>query len=335
MEDQSILVSGKALAGFSGFSLSERVEYLKQFGSHSQSYSAMQPGMKYFDLPGVGFIGFKQKFGVSFILGDPICAPEHREHLMAQFLNKHPNTSIVQASEEVAVMMHNRFGYNSTQFGIESFIDLKKWSLKGKKKQVLRTALNQAEKRGIEVKESYAELRTKEISKAWLQTRKVSKKEINFLIRPMSMDYKEGSRSFYAYQDGEPVGFIFFDPIYENNKIVSYVPNISRACASFKQGIWYALMLHAMDVFKEEDVERVDLGLIPLAGLDAPASHESNMLKGIMKFVYEKCNFLYNFKGLHFTKSRFRGEEFKIYYCHRRNLPTRDILGVMLLSNLL
>ena len=151
----------------------------------------------------------------------------------------------------------------------------------------------------------------------------------------MSMDYKEGSRSFYAYQDGEPVGFIFFDPIYENNKIVSYVPNISRACASFKQGIWYTLMLHAMDVFKEEGVERIDLGLIPLAGLDAPASHESNMLKGIMKFVYEKCNFLYNFKGLHFTKSRFRGEEFKIYYCHRRNLPTRDILGVLMLSNVI
>jgi phosphatidylglycerol lysyltransferase len=335
MKDQSILASGKALTGFNGFSLSERVEYLKQFGNHSQSFSAMQPGMKYFDLPGVGFIGYKQKFGVAFTLGDPICAPEHREHLIGQFLNKFPSASFTQTSEDVAIMMHKRFGYHSTQFGIESYVDLKTWSLKGKKKQILRTSLNQAEKKGIVVKESYAELKTKEISKEWIKTRKVSHKEINFLIRPMVMDYKEGTRSFYAYQDGEPVGFIFFDPIYENNKIVSYVPNISRACASFKQGIWYALMIHAMDVFKEEGVERVDLGLIPLAGLGETQSHESRLLKGIMKFVYEKCNFLYNFKGLHFTKSRFRGNDFKIYYCHKRALPSRDILGIMLLSNLL
>tara|TARA_R110002110_G_scaffold121245_1_gene296819 strand:+ start:10463 stop:11227 length:765 start_codon:yes stop_codon:yes gene_type:complete len=50
----------------------------------------------------------------------------------------------------------------------------------------------------------------------------------------MNMDYRENEHHFYAYQDGKAVGFIYFDPIYRNNEIISYVPNISRANADFK-----------------------------------------------------------------------------------------------------
>ena len=102
------------------------------------------------------------------------------------------------------------------------------------------------------------------ISDAWIRTRRCKNNEIRFLIRPMIVDYREGTRYFYAYRDDEAVGFVFFDPLYRDGRLAGYVPNISRSSANFRQGLWYALMAHALGVFREVGVQYVDLGLVPL-----------------------------------------------------------------------
>ncbi|MDX1458456.1 MAG: DUF2156 domain-containing protein [Marinobacter sp.] len=323
-----------ALAGGS-FSFPERVAYLKKFGTHSQSFSTLQPNMEYFDLPGVGYIGYMRKWGMTFVLSDPVAAPDDFEQILEQFHQRHPNACYVQVSKPVVDYLHRRFGLYGTQFGSESRIRLEDWSLSGKKKQILRTALNQAEKNGITVKERFSDDHTREISEAWIRTRKCKNNEIRFLIRPMQMDYRENERHFYAYQDGKAVGFIYFDPIYKNNRIVSYVPNISRANANFRQGIFYTLMAHAMEVFKEEGVPYLDLGLIPLSMDPATEHQESRLLKRLFHGLYDHGNFLYNFKGLEFTKSRFRGDVSKTYCCHRRVIPALEFLAMFKLTRLL
>ncbi|TBW57885.1 DUF2156 domain-containing protein [Marinobacter halodurans] len=311
---------------------SQRVDYLKQHGAHSQSFSTLQPHMDYFDLPGVGYIAYMRKWGMTFVLSDPVAAPEHFELIIEQFHARHPNASYIQVSKPVVDILHRRYGLYGTQFGSESRIDLQKWSLKGKKKQTIRTAVNQAERNGVTVMERFSDDHTREISEAWIRTRKVKSNEIRFLIRPMEMDYRENERHFYAYENGKAVGFIYFDPIYRNNRIISYVPNISRANAAFRQGLFYTLMAHAMEVFQSEGVPYLDLGLIPLS-LDKTAEpQEAKLLKKILHGLYARGNFLYNFKGLEFTKSRFRGESFKTYCCHQRVLPTLEFLAMLKLT---
>lgn len=335
MSDQILALDGlRELAG-NAFTFAERVGYLKKHGVHSQSFSTLQPGMQYFDLPGVGYIAYMRKWGGTFVLSDPVCAPENFPVILEQFHNRFPNASYIQVSKPVVDVLNLRFGLYGTQFGSESRIDLGTWSLSGKKKQILRTALNQAEKTNITVRERFSDDHTREISEAWIRTRKCKSNEIRFLIRPMEMAYRENERHFYAYQDGKAVGFIYFDPIYRNNEIISYVPNISRANADFRQGIFYTLMAHAMDVFKAEGVHYVDLGLIPLSLANELEPQESRSLKRLLHLVYEKGNFLYNFKGLEFTKSRFRGEGFKTYCCHRRAIPALEFLAMFKLTRLL
>lgn len=334
MNDQVLVLDGLLGSLRKGFTFSERVEYLKKFGKHSQSFSTLQPDMEYFDMPGIGYVGYMRKWGCTFVLSDPVCAPENFEVILKAFHKKHPNTCYMQVTKPVVDILHGNFGFYGTQFGSESRIDLRDWSLKGKKKQVLRTAINQAEKQGMTVRERFSDDHTREISEAWIKTRKCKSNEIRFLIRPMEMSYKENERHFYAYQGDEAVGFIYFDPIYDGNKIISYVPNISRANANFKQGIFYTLMTHAMDVFKAEGVPYLDLGLIPFMLADEMEPQESKTLKRTMKFIYEKGNFLYNFKGLEFTKSRFRGEIEKTYVCHRRGLPVLEMLSMFKLTRL-
>lgn len=335
MTNQSIALNRVDLRAKGSFDFSERVDYLKKYGVHSQSFSTLQPGMAYFDLPGIGYIGYMRKWGMTFVLSDPVAAPENFELILERFHLQHPNACYIQVSKPVVDFLHRRFGLYGTQFGSESRIDLTKWSLSGKKKQILRTALNQAEKNGITVKERFSDDHTREISEAWIRTRKCKSNEIRFLIRPMQMDYRENERHFYAYQDGKAVGFIYFDPIYHNNEIISYVPNISRANANFRQGIFYTLMAHAMEVFQKEGVPNLDLGLIPLSLDKTPEKQESRILKGLMHKLYEHGNFLYNFKGLEFTKSRFRGENLKTYCCHRRSLPALEFVAMFKLTRLL
>lgn len=335
MTDQALVLDQTSTLTEGAFSFAERVDYLKQYGTHSQSFSTLQPGMKYFDLPGIGYIGYMRKWGMTFVLSDPVTAPEHFGIMLEHFHKRYPNASYIQVSKPVVDFLHQRFGLFGTQFGSESRISLENWSLSGKKKQILRTALNQAEKNNITIKERFSDDHTRQISDAWIRTRKCKSQEIRFLIRPMEMDYRENERHFYAYEDGKAVGFIYFDPIYKNNEIISYVPNISRANADFRQGIFYTLMAHAMEKFKAEGVPFLDLGLIPLS-LDPNTEHqESRILKRILHGLYNRGNSLYNFKGLEFTKSRFRGESFKTYCCHRRTIPALEFLAMFKLTRVL
>jgi lysylphosphatidylglycerol synthetase-like protein (DUF2156 family) len=227
---------------------------------------------------------------------------------------------------------HNYYG---TQCGFEPLVLINSWNLKGKKKNVIRTAMNQVKAQEIELKESHFLNQTYSISHSWIQTRRCKKREIRFLIRPLSMKYTEGLRYFYAFKNKKPIGFICFDPIYQKEKIVAYVPNISRSSKLFKQGLWYAIMAHALDVFKKEGLEFLHLGITPLIKKEKQEEQESKMLQFLIVKIYQSCSFFYNFKGLEFAKSRFDGEKKKVYYCHVHKLPLLSMTRLFRLTGMI
>lgn len=315
------------------FSFEERMQYLHKYGSHCMSFSALQPEMRFFDMPGKGFIAYRSLWGASIALADPVCAEKDRKTVIAEFMRVHPNNGFVQITEPLAELIHNEFGYYATQFGIETVVDLKEWNLKGKKKQILRTSLNKAREQGVTIRECYQETRHHQLSKEWMSTRKIKNREIGFLIRPMVIDYEKETRKFFAYQGDELIGFIFFDPVYKDGKIISYVPNISRFSHSFRQGIFYAIMIHAMEKFQSEGLQELNLGLSILVLDDQNRSHEPWLLKNIERLIYKYGNFIYNFKGINFTKSRFQGKENNFYCAHKWSLPVIKLISIFKLAN--
>ncbi|MEW9900179.1 DUF2156 domain-containing protein [Chitinivorax sp. PXF-14] len=336
MRNQALTLDGAALTpSISTFSHGERVAYLMEHGVHSQSFSTMQSDMEYFDVPGIGYIAYARYWGMQFVLGDPVCEPKYFEPMLTKFLKRFPNALFAQVSKPIVDILHQSFSYYGTQFGSESKVSLSDWNLRGSKKQIIRTAINQARAQGIEIKEGPFDRYTKKISEAWIKTRRCKNNEIRFLIRPMLMDYKENTRYFYAYHNGEAVAYIFFDPLYKNGKLISYVPNISRSCASFKQGLWYAIMVHAMEVFRSEGVPYVDLGLVPLMLADDYEPQESKILRKMMAVIRERGDMLYNFKGLEFAKARFNGVVEKTYCCHRNALPGLAMVAMFRLTRII
>jgi len=316
--------------------LARRIAWLKQYGSHPMSFSTMQPDMAYFELPGAGYIAYAQHWGMQFALADPVCAPQMREQLIDRFLERFPRALFVQVSKAVVEHLYGRHGYYGTQFGSESTVVLADWNLRGARKQIIRTAVNGAAGCGIEIREGGFDHDARRISEAWIRTRRCKNKEIRFLIRPMIVDYREGTRYFYAYdRGGEAVGFIFFDPVWRDGRLAGYVPNISRSSANFRQGLWYALMAHALAVFKEEGVPCVDLGLVPLQMDAAIEPQESRVLRLAMAAIRERMDFLYNFKGLEFAKSRFQGRVEKTYCCHRNAMPALAMTAMFRLTRII
>jgi phosphatidylglycerol lysyltransferase len=158
---------------------------------------------------------------------------------------------------------------------------------------------------------------------------------LRFLVHPLESEFPEGSRHFYAYFDGKAIGFIFFDPIFKNGEIISYIPNVSRASNNFRQGIYYVIMNHAMELFKTEGLSYIELGLAPLMVGDEIEPQESKYVKFIAKLIYKNGNRLYNFKGLEFSKSRFQGRVEKSYYCNRNKLPIFSIFALFRMSGII
>lgn len=317
------------------FSFEERMSYLRQFGSHCMSYSTLQPGMRYFDIPGKGFIAYTPRWGIRAVLADPVCAEGDREGMIDAFLRTGERTGFAQVSPPVADLLHEKFGFYATQFGVESTVELEHWNLKGKKKQVVRTSVNQALKRGVVIEENDHDDRYRQLSSQWVKTRKVKNREIRFLIRPMNMGYQAETRRFFAYLDNRLVGFIFFDPVFEDNCILGYVPNISRFADTFRQGIFYAIMAHAMETFRREGVRQLHLGLSPFVVVDEKRPYETGLIKKLLRFFYKHGNGIYSFKGIYFTKSRFGGKDCETFCCHEGRYPFREIITLCRISNLI
>jgi len=173
------------------------------------------------------------------------------------------------------------------------------------------------------------------LTREWMSTRAVSKKEVLFLIRSKEQEYQEGTRKFYAFMGEELLGYIHFDPVYDNGKVMGYVPNISRFSPKFKQGIFYPLMVHAMETFKKEGVPFLYLGISPATVADDDKPCESKVFKFFVRLLYNYGNWFYSFKGLHFTKSRFQGSEVKTFCSHRELLPTRAFVTVFKMCNII
>ena len=76
MSDQILALDRVGTLESGSFTFTERVGFLKKYGTHSQSFSTLQPGMQYFDVPGMGYIAYMRKWGGTFVLSDPVCAPE-------------------------------------------------------------------------------------------------------------------------------------------------------------------------------------------------------------------------------------------------------------------
>jgi len=320
--------NGTATAAF-------RIDQLKQFGRGSLAYSSLQAGLQYYMDEELGYCAYTPLTDGAdsvCVLADPICNKENLPAFIDAFLKNKKDPIFLHASKDTATVLNDR-GFCVNELGVETFIDIQKFTLTGNKKQALRQARNNAKKDNltcVEVLSSDGEMRQafRKISEDWMKQKVMSDSEMQFIVRPIVYVDEIDVRKFVAIKDNEVVGFIIFDPMYEDGTVVGYIANHLRSNLDRSYSVVDFILLEALEIFRAEGKKEISLGLSPLAKVnDTDEFRHSKLLSAHFKYSFEKANFLYNFKNLYRHKSKYRPElpgarEEKVYCC----MKTRFLL---------
>ena len=318
-----------------------RISKLQQFGAGSLAYSSLQPGLQYYMNDELGYVAF-QSMGSDpdsvLVLADPICSRENLHAFLDAFLQVRKDPIFLHVNHTTACALSDR-GYTINELGIETVIDIQEFELTGNKKQQLRSARNRALKDGIKVRELMSVddslLRAlKKISDDWIAQKVAGDSQMKFVVRPMVYVDEIDVRRFVAIKDDEIVGFVIFDPMYENGEVTGYIANQLRSNYEKGFSIVDYIILEAIEVFKKEGRRDLSLGLSPMAKVDDGQEFKhSKLLKAHFQFAYERANYLYNFKNLARHKNQYRPEmrgarEEKVYCAMKTRLFLTRMYGV-------
>ncbi|MCH8498232.1 MAG: DUF2156 domain-containing protein [Marinobacter sp.] len=318
---------------------------VSRFGHQSSAYFNLQSGVRRFGARGLGFLSYRPVKCLgrvfNFVFANPVCEPRMRRWLLRAFLNSVPGRHLfVGVDAEVAADLAS-LGFHLNEFGTEYSLPLAEFSLAGKAKKQLRHAANLHHRAPVSVLEQPWQdvdgAAVKALSEAWRQHKAVGSRELRLLTRPPVYGDEWGVRKFYAYDgDGRLLGFVFFDPFFEQGQVTGYTANILRQdLERAPTGLLDYIILTAMQVFQQEGVSRLSLGIAPLHGVEAMAG-ERRLVRHIAQLLYQHGNQFYAFKALSYHKTRFRGEETKWYLATDRSscfsIAVSALLGTQVLT---
>ena len=245
-----------------------------------------------------------------------------KHELLSEFIKAKPRCAFIQINEHTKQILQN-LGFKITPFGIEAEIDIAEFNLRGKKKRDLRHYRNKGNHFGIEVREIESPMSWHEkfdaISKKWIRTKRIKNHELKFLVRPLSKDHEPGVRVFGGFLQNQLIGFVLFDPMYENNQCIGYAASILRSLPDAPEGTRDFIILKAMESFRSEGINRLNFGISPFYKMTELAEIHgagSPLLFWVCRKLYDRSG-IYNFKGLSFHKSRYRPKEIPSFVASR------------------
>jgi lysylphosphatidylglycerol synthetase-like protein (DUF2156 family) len=320
--------------------------FLKRYGKEALSYATLQEGMEYFVHP-TGYVAFTSvthpvfaRKGRRIVLSDPLCAPEDLPRLVKDFLEFAPQVVFAVVSEACASVLR-RMGFKANCLGYEPELPIQTYNSKGNWKELdlIKRGRNEAKREGIIIREESIEKVNKEqldeVSRRWIAHKKVNDREIWIYARRPVFGHEEDVRKFVAYdRDGRVAGFIFYDPMYRDGKVVGYSANISRCDEQRFGRLATAINMVALEQFKPEGKEVINLCLAPFVKLD-DGKYNDDWASTLFFRVSERFgNDIYNFKGLSFHKMKYRGTEKSLYFVSNSPMPSNDVYLAFLSSDI-
>lgn len=179
--------------------------------------SILDPTCHIFSVPKVkGLIGYRNNRKCVVVFGDPVCAPEDRDHLVNSFHayceQKGKNVIYLVASEFFAQWMYEEQSSGLITFGEELFLDPQcdPKERSGKKGISLRGKLRHAQKQGVSVHEYKGEVpelehKIQDVAAQWLKNRQGPQ----IYISPVRLFAERwGKRWFYCTQGDRIIGSV-------------------------------------------------------------------------------------------------------------------------------
>ena len=305
-----------------------RTALMREFGNFSQAYSAAcQPGLLHFG-DRRGFIAYKKVGSTAIALADPVASPRDFPGLICDFVDELRDVVFCQTSRRVVeILADKQFMIN--EMGIETTLDLTDFTFRGHAKEHLRRANNRIVKLRYDIREcpidEVGRAAVEAISGGWRRTRTMKWRSLSFLLRPIVIGDEPDVRKFYAFDPGgKPVAFVFFDPVYQEGRVIGYTDQFRQRLPDADPRVNYAITYRAIEAFKKEGRRRLFFGLSPLAEVHDHEFRKNWLVKRAFRFCYESSlfnQFIYPLKGHHVHKSRYGGA-FEPSYFAFNTLPS-------------
>ena len=313
------------------FSLEERIDYLKEFGCHTLAYSTLQPGLRYFDVPRVGYLGYQSYGGRDFVLSSPVCADNNRETLLGEFIRTREHPCFVQIYQREADLLRDVFHHYVVQMGVEVWLHGQTWTIHGGKKTHVRRWINTARNANVTVWPlDTGALRndTQRVSDEWRDSKR-NDANLRFLVRDFLSDpaVQTLTRPYGAFQNGGLIGVVDFAPMFRAQRTTGYYADIVRTIPRAPNGTSDLIIVTAFQEFIREDATTLSLGLAPFAKL-VPCANEPPFLRKLLSLLYVTGNRLYPFKGNYFHKEKYRGEVMPVFYTTKNRNAIAELLKV-------
>ncbi|MBL8853075.1 MAG: DUF2156 domain-containing protein [Planctomycetaceae bacterium] len=298
-----------------------RMAALRQHGDFTLAYNtAVQEGLEYFQTSD-GYLAFRCFKGHVFVLGDPVASPAGMPELLRDFIRQYPKPTFAQISSATAAELE-RLGYYINEMGVDTVLDLSQYSFAGKSMERIRYAGNWLKKHGYTIEEAdytaASQQEARAVSEGWRAGMNCRKAEMRFLNRPICYHDELDVRKFFLRDSaGKLVAFFYFDPLYGAGKILGYATAIKRRLPEAPIYAEQGLMRAAVEKFQSEGLQRVHLGLSPMAGIENKSFRCNPFLHYSFRYAFSAWwvnRFFYNLQGHAQYKRHFKGREVPYHY---------------------
>jgi phosphatidylglycerol lysyltransferase len=250
-----------------------------------------------------------QKVGNKFVvLGDPIGKKEHLANAIKEFEHFSASSGHIPIYYQISpafLSYYHEVGYRFFKLGEEAIVNLKDFTLDGKKGAKLRTRRNKFIKQGYQVKiltpphsdEIMKELR--QVSDSWLSNREEKCFSVSFFCEQYVSRFPV---SILQNSEGRIIAFATLASDYVNGNSTLII-DLMRHVAERPHGAMDMLFLSILFWAKENGYKRCSLGMAPLSNVGTHSSAFMN--EKLARLVFRYGNLFYKFQGLREYKSKF------------------------------
>lgn len=260
-----------------------------------------------FSPSGKSFVMYGKQGRTWVALHGPVGLPREWPDLVWQFIelaHDHGGRAAFYQVTPASLPLYLDCGLKALKLGEHAHVDLTQFSLKGAKRQNLRTAVNRAEREGLSfdfvpaagVAALLPELRA--VSDAWLAAQ--HGREKGFSVGRFDPAYLQRLPVAVVRREGRVIAFInlLATDVREEAEVdlMRYFPDSPPGTMDF---LFAKLMLH----LQTEGYERFGLGMSPMAGM--AERRKAPRWQRIGRILYDYGDRFYNFRGLRSFKDKF------------------------------
>jgi phosphatidylglycerol lysyltransferase len=266
-------------------------------------------------------IAYKVRGGIALVVGDPTGAVSEFKPLISNFIEfcrlNDWQPSFVHTEPHFNSLYKNT-GFSVQKIGEEAIVDTKHFSEEVSKSKYFRNISSKFDKQGYSfevLKPPHHKAvinRLKDISDEWLTL--PGRTERGFMMGYFTEAYMQEC-DVLVLRDKASTIQAFMNMIPSFNHDEANYDLIRHSKSSLGNSTDYLLMNFIKHVY-EQKIERVNLGLCPLAGMDKEDENRT-LVDNALQFVYSNGDRFYSFSGLHRFKVKYEPNWQSRYIAYR------------------